>query len=168
MECGMEFGRKEREGRFLWRKWHLNLYLTGLVELRHGNGGRDILSRWNVMSSPAHELCAVVFLFQIFTVPFTCLVFHSFTTAHVGLLPRVSRGHTTMHLFRSNSSVSFCVRISPELPKQRPSLHLLCCLFISHTCLCHTCSFVYLLYKTELLNFIQQIPGVLLYARQCG
>lgn len=104
------------------------------------------------MSSPAHELCAVVFLFQIFTVPFTCLVFHSFTTAHVGLLPRVSRGHTPMHLFRSNSSVSFCVRISPEPPKQRPSLHLLCCLFISHTCLCHTCSFVYLLYKTELLN----------------
>lgn len=34
----MEFGRKETQGKVLWLKWRLSLYLTGLVELEHRNG----------------------------------------------------------------------------------------------------------------------------------
>ena len=34
----MEFVRKERRRKVSWRKWHLNLYPTGLVELKHRDG----------------------------------------------------------------------------------------------------------------------------------
>lgn len=47
-----------------------------------------------------NEPCAKVFLSQIFTVPFTCLLFLSFMTARVGPLPRASSRYIPRHLLR--------------------------------------------------------------------
>lgn len=132
MECGMEFGRKERQEKVLCRKWDLSLYLTSLVDTKVEK--RDILSRWNIVTTSTCESCTMVFLTQIFTISFTCLLFHSFMNAPVGFLPEISSGYTLLHLLKSDSSASY-VRIFPGPPKQRPSLHSLCYLLISNACL---------------------------------
>lgn len=70
---------------------------------------KDFLSRWNIMYTSSHESCAtVVFLSQIFTFSFMCLLFHFLLTAHVCFLPRVSSVYFPMHLLRSNLNASFC------------------------------------------------------------
>lgn len=122
---------------------------------------RDILSSEILWALP-HTNPVQWSFFLKYLVSFICLLFYFLMTAHVGLLPKISSVYTLVHLLRSNSSAPFCMRIPRGPSKQRPSLHPLCCSFISHTSLYYTCSFMYLSSLQAWTPKFTQIPGVLL------
>ena len=114
---------------------------------------RDILSRWNNISTPSCESWFVVFLSPVFTVTFTCFFFHSLMTAYVGPCIRVSSGYTPVHFLRSNSSASFCVKISPGSLNQRTYPTFVLLIYYSYFSMLQLLIFVsFLPSKIELLN----------------